>query len=45
MIKVLYVDALILITCRWDLKFHVHTNASNLAVGTILAHNINIKCD
>jgi len=45
MIKILYVDASILITPRWDLKFHVHTNASNLIVGTILAHNINTKCD
>jgi hypothetical protein len=45
MIKTLYVDASILITLGWDLKFHVHTNASNLVLRTILAHNINTKCD
>ncbi len=38
-------DALILIAPRWDLEFHVHSNASNLVMGTMLAHNIVNKCN
>jgi hypothetical protein len=38
-------DAPILIASYWDLEFHVHSNSSNLVVGTMLAQNINGKCD
>ncbi len=41
MIKTWYMDGPILITFHWDLKFNVHTNASNLVVRTMLA----CKCD
>jgi hypothetical protein len=32
-------DAPILIPLKWDLKFHVHSNASYLAMGVMLAQN------
>jgi hypothetical protein len=38
-------DALILIASKWDMEFHVHTNASNLVVGSMLAQNPTEKCD
>jgi hypothetical protein len=38
-------DALILIAPRWDLEFHVHIDASNLAIGVMLAQNPTEKCD
>ncbi len=38
-------DAAILITPHWDLEFHVHYNASNLVMETMLAHNIMNKCN
>jgi hypothetical protein len=38
-------DAPILIPLKWDNQFHVHTNASNLAMGVILAQNPIGKCD
>jgi hypothetical protein len=34
-----------LIAPRWDLKFHVHIDTSNLAVGVMLAQNLTKKCD
>jgi hypothetical protein len=37
------VDAPILIATHWDLEFHVHSNASNLVMGAMLAHNIMIN--
>jgi len=30
---------------KWDIDFHVHSNASNLAMGVILAQNPTRKCD
>jgi hypothetical protein len=39
------VDASILIAKRWDLKFHIHTNTSNLAIDVMLAKNLTGKCD
>jgi hypothetical protein len=39
------VDEPILIAPRWDLEFHVHTHASNLVFGTMLALNPIGKCD
>jgi hypothetical protein len=33
------VDALILITSRWDLEFHVHIDMSNLVIDDMLAQN------
>jgi hypothetical protein len=38
-------DALILISTHWDIKFHVHMDAYNLVVETMLAHNLTKKCD
>jgi hypothetical protein len=38
-------DAPILIPLKWDIEFHVHSNASNLAMGVILAQNPTRKCD
>ncbi len=38
-IKEIYMEAPILIPPNWQLEFHVHTNASLLAVGTMLAEN------
>jgi len=38
-------DAPILISSHWDLEFHVHTNASNMAIGAMLAQNPTEKCD
>jgi hypothetical protein len=39
------VDAPILITPKWDLDSHVHTDASNLAIKVMLAQNPTWKCD
>ncbi len=44
-IKQRYLDAPILITLKWDMEFHIHTNASNLAIGVMLAQNPIEKCD
>jgi hypothetical protein len=38
-------DALILISPHWDIKCHVHTNASNLAINVMLAQNLARKYD
>ncbi len=38
-IKCKYMEALILIPPNWQLEFHVHTYASLLVVGAMLAHN------
>jgi hypothetical protein len=35
-IKQHYMDALILISPRWDIECHVHTNAFNLAIEVML---------
>jgi hypothetical protein len=34
-----YIEASILIPPNWQFKFHVHTNASLLVVGAMLAQN------
>jgi hypothetical protein len=34
-----YMETPILIPPNWQLEFHVHTNASLLAIGAMLAHN------
>jgi len=34
-----------MITPRWDLKFRIHTNTSNLAIDVMLAKNPIGKCD
>jgi len=34
-----YVDASILITPMWDLKFHIDTNMSNIEIDIMLAKN------
>jgi hypothetical protein len=36
---------LILISPRWDIKFHVPIDASNMVVGAMLANNLIRKCD
>jgi hypothetical protein len=38
-IKQKYMEAPILIPPNWQLEFHVHTYASLLAIGVMLAHN------
>ncbi len=40
LIKKIYIETLILIPPKWDMEFHVHTNASLLVVRALLAHNI-----
>jgi hypothetical protein len=35
----------ILITPNWEREFHVHTNASNIVVGAMLAQNLDSKCE
>lgn len=40
-----YVDASILITPMWDLKFHIDTNTSNIEIDIMLAKNPTWKCD
>lgn len=44
-IKVAYSNAPILIALDWSKPFHVHTNAFNIAIGVMLAQNINGKHD
>jgi hypothetical protein len=44
-IKQRYIDAPILSALCWDLKFHVHMDASHLAVNAMLAQNSTGKCD
>jgi hypothetical protein len=44
-IKQKYMDALVLVAPKWDMEFHVHTNASNLAVRAMMAQNPTKKCD
>jgi hypothetical protein len=45
LIKQKYIKALILISSKWDVEFHVHANASLLALGALLAQNITRKND
>jgi hypothetical protein len=40
-----FLDAPILIAPKWDKEFHIHTNASNLAIKAMLAQNPTRKCD
>jgi hypothetical protein len=42
-IKNQYIQAPILINPKWELEFHVHIDASQLAVGAILAQNPTCK--
>ncbi len=44
-IKQQYLDALILVAPKWDMEFHIHTYASNLVIGVMLAQNPTKKCD
>ena len=44
-IKEAYTNAPILIAPCWDLEFHVHIDASDLAVGAMLAQNPTDKWD
>jgi hypothetical protein len=44
-IKWKYVKAPILIALNWDKEFHVHTYTFNLAIGAMLAQNLDNKCD
>jgi hypothetical protein len=45
LIKPTYIEPPILISLNWKVEFHVHTNASLLAVGTMLSHNLIGKSD
>jgi len=38
-IKHKYLNAPILVALKWDMEFHIHTNASNLVVEAMLAQN------
>jgi hypothetical protein len=40
-----YIETSILIPLKWDVKFHVHTNASLIDVGALMEHNIIGKND
>jgi hypothetical protein len=40
LIKHKYIEAQILISLNWKVKFHVHTNASLLTIGVMLSQNI-----
>ena len=44
-IKKRYVNAPILIAVNWKLEFHIHTDASDIAVGAMLAQNPTGKID
>jgi hypothetical protein len=45
LIKYKYIEALILISPNWQMEFHVHTNASLLAMGAMLSKNVIRKND
>jgi hypothetical protein len=45
LIKQKYIEALILISPNWQVEFHVHTNASLLAMGAMLSSNLTWKSD
>jgi len=38
-------EAPILIAPNWEKNFHVHMDTSNLAIGAMLAQNLDGKCD
>jgi hypothetical protein len=40
-----YIESPILIPLEWDMEFNVHTNASLLVMGALLAYNIIGKND
>lgn len=44
-IKQRYIEVPIFIVPRWDLEFHVHTDASNLVVSAMLTQNPTSTCD
>jgi hypothetical protein len=44
-IKHKYMEVPILIAPNWEKEFHVHTDAFNLAIGAMLAQNLDGKCD
>jgi hypothetical protein len=44
-IKQRYINALIFIVPCWDLEFHIHMDASHLAISAMLAQNLTSKCD
>jgi len=45
LIKQNYIEAPILISPNWQVEFHVHTNASLLAMGAMLSQNVTRKSD
>ncbi len=45
LIKQKYFETLIIILLKWDVEFHVHTYASLLITGALLAQNIVGKSD
>jgi len=45
LIKQKYIEAPILISLNWQVEFHVHTDASLLAMGAMLSQNIIGKSD
>jgi hypothetical protein len=45
LIKHKYIETLILISPNWQVEFHVHTNASLLAIGVMLSQNVIGKND
>jgi hypothetical protein len=45
LIKQKYIEASILISPNWQVKFHVHANASLLAIRAMLSQNVTGKSD
>jgi hypothetical protein len=44
-IKHKYMEAPMLIALHWDEELYVHIDVSNLAIGAMLAQNIDSKCN
>ncbi len=45
MIKEKYIETSILISPNWEVEFHVHIDASLLALGAMLCQNVTRKSD
>ena len=45
LVKRLQTTTPILMTLNWSMEFHVHCDASNIAIRAVLAQNVNEKID